>query len=136
MKFYEMYSKIVNKGCYELLPSERQAEINSFSYLIELLSNIKIEGYEEKIEMIKLDYMIRKIMGYKKEDNKVLAPTYELYRVILEFMDQSENVKKYYDSFDNISKNMSLDERLYYGLNITLEEYENQNSEIGKRLIR
>ena len=29
---------------------------------------------------------------------------------------------------------MTLDQRLYYGLNISTEEYNNQKSEIGKRL--
>ncbi len=135
LKFYEMYSKIINE-CYELLPSERQAEINSFSYMIELLKNIKNVQYEDKIEKIKLNYLVRKVMGYKKQDDKVLSPTYELYRIILDFIKQPQLLKKYYETFDLASRNMSLEERLYYGLNISCDEYDKQQLEIGKLLIK
>ena len=135
LKFYEMYSKIINE-CYELLPSERQAEINSFSYMIELLKNIKNVQYEDKIEKIKLNYLVRKVMGYKKQDDKVLSPTYELYRIILDFIKQPQLLEKYYETFDSESRNMSLEERLYYGLNISCDEYDKQQLEIGKLLIK
>lgn len=134
MEFYQMYSEIVNKGCYELLPSERQAEINSFKYLIELLKRVRNEQNNEKIEMISTNYLLRKIMGYKEDNGKIVAPTYELYKIILQFMNQSEHESYYFKTFDSLSKNMTLDQRLYYGLNISTEEYNNQKSEIGKRL--
>lgn len=132
LKFYEMYSKIIEK-CYELLPSERQAEINSFSYMIELLKNIE---NKDKLENIKLNYLIRKLMGYKKQDDKVLSPTYELYRIILDFIKQPELLEKYYERFDSVSENMGLEERLYYGLNISCDEYDKQQTEIAKLLIK
>lgn len=136
LQFYQMYSEIVNKGCYELLPSERQAEINSFKYLIGLLKNIHNEQNNKKIEMIETNYLIRKIMGYKEDENKIIAPTYELYRIILNFMNQSESENKYFKIFDSLEKNMSLDQRLYYGLNISSDEYNKQKLEIGKRLAK
>lgn len=136
MQYYKMYSEIVNKGCYELLPSERQAEINSFRYMIDLLKNIKNDQNKDKIEKIKLNYIIRKMMGYKKEDNSILAPTYELYRIILDFMNQPELLTKYYEIFDSSSKNMSLEQRLYYGLIISSDEYDRQILDISKRLIK
>lgn len=49
-------------------------------------------------------------------------------------MNQSEHESYYFKTFDSLSKNMTLDQRLYYGLNISIEEYNNQKSEIGKRL--
>lgn len=136
MKFYQMYSEIVNKECYELLPTERQAEINSFKYLIELLKNNYDEKYKDKFEMIKVNYLIRNLMGYKSDGKNVIAPTYELYRIILDFMNQSENKDKYFEKFDSFSKSMKLDQRLYYGLNISLDEYNNKKLEIGKHLIK
>lgn len=136
LKFYQMYSDIVNKGCYELLPSERQAEINSFKYLIELLKNSYDEKYKDKFEMIKVNYLIRNLMGYKSDNKNIIAPTYELYRIILDFMNQSDNQEKYFEKFKSFSKNMTLDQRLYYGLNISLDEYNNKKLEIGKHLIK
>lgn len=135
MKFYELYSIIVNEKCYELLPSERQAEINSFKYLMDLLKDICNEKNNEKFEGIKTNYLIRNMMGYKTDDKKVVAPTYELYSVILDFMNQSESKSKYFESLDFLSKDMDLNQRLYYGLNISQEEYNDKKSEIGKRLI-
>lgn len=73
-------------------------------------------------------------MGYKEDNDKIVAPTYELYKIILQFMNQSEHAGHYFKTFDSLSKNMTLDQRLYYGLNISAEEYSNQKSEIGKRL--
>lgn len=134
LEFYEMYSKIINKQCYELLPSERQAEIKSFKYLIELLKKIDFKKDIDKMKALKTHYLIRKVMGYKYENDIVLAPTYELYRVILKLMNQSELQDEYFDNFDLISKQMPLEHRLYYGLRITPYEYKNQITEISERL--
>ena len=75
-------------------------------------------------------------MGYKSDGKKVIAPTYELYRIILDFMNQSENKDKYFEKFDSFSKSMTLDQRLYYGLNISLDEYNNKKLEIGKYFVK
>ena len=75
-------------------------------------------------------------MGYKSDGKNVIAPTYELYRIILDFMNQSENKDKYFEKFDSFSKSMTLDQRLYYGLNISLDEYNNKKLEIGKYFVK
>ncbi|MBP3461133.1 MAG: hypothetical protein J6K21_01820 [Bacilli bacterium] len=136
LKFYQMYSEIVNKDCYELLPSERQAEINSFKYLIELMKRINDEKYKEKNEIIKVNYLLRNLMGYKINGKDIIAPTYELYRIILDFMNQSELTGRFYDNFKRIEEDMDLEQRLYYGFNISLEEYNNKRLEIGQHLIK
>lgn len=135
MQSYNMYNEKINKGCYVLLPSERQDEINSFKYLAELLKNMHSKQNKEKIEMIEMNYLSRKIMGYQADGDKIMAPTYELYRIILDFMNQSESENKYFEIFNSLEKNMSLDQRLYYGLNISTDEYNKQLFEIGKKSI-
>lgn len=136
LDFYQKYSRIVNRGCYEFLPSERQAEINSFDNLIQLFKNMKLEKYNDQIKGIEVGYLIRKIMGYKKIDDEILAPTYELYKNILIFLGKEEDIKSYYEKFDYLADGMDLDKRLYYGLKISQDEYDIHNVELANSLIK
>lgn len=59
--------------------------------------------------MIKVNYLLRNLMGYKSIGKEIVASTYELYRIILDFMNQFELTSRFYDNFKIIEENMDLE---------------------------
>ena len=110
---------------YNVSPSERLAEIMAFRKTIEIakrLDNVTPEmiRYFEKQEK---DSVLR---GYEIGEN-LIFPTYEYLKE--HSLSQNEILEI------SMQQNLSLEERIVYGLNITKEEYETykgENKNIGK----
>lgn len=124
INFYEKYANVI-RSCYGYLPSERQAEINSLSKLCFLFKDIKMNNHQENIIGLKKGYITRRLMGYEIKDEKIIYPTYELYKNILELYKDADN-NRFFSNFDRLSQNMSLDERLFYGFKISEDEYKGE----------
>ena len=110
---------VETKKVYELSPAERMAQIRSYIITKELveLSNI----YEAKETLYELKKIIEryKRSKYIITNNKIISPLERYYNLLK---------RKGIPNLDNIiptllEYNLSLDDRLYYGIPITKKEY-------------
>lgn len=124
----EYYSVIEQskKELYDFLPTERMAEIDSYKKVLELIKSE--QALHDYYDMFKSTYDMENISGYIKQEEKIISPLYFIYGYLL-----SKNEKKFEErllkkgtlsKISDISLNMNLKERLYYGFQISAIEYD------------
>ena len=118
LKEYDMkYINFLTKENYYISPNERNAEIESWKYIVNLLKNKRTS---DELLFSKSNLYYSYIRGYKDNGLYINCPTYEFLlelRLIREFKIIKQKVE---------TKNYSLDTRLNSGLPITKDELENE----------
>jgi len=124
--YLDFYTKaeIELSKIYECLPSERQAEIKSFIELINVCNNIKDERLSSVTPNFYKNYYIRKIMGYRNDNGIIKSPTNTLMTLLDELSGEKNDAMHNY--IDKVTPTLTLDERLYYGLKISQDEYKSE----------
>lgn len=125
---YSIYHTI-----YKYLPSERMAEIDSFKYILNLLKNEKNPELCREKENYEKGYIIRELMGYKKENDKIVCPTFSMYQEFNKLLKNHELLNEIITSLSKYSENIDLDERIYLGLPITTEEFNSKLKKIARK---
>lgn len=109
---------------YEYCPQERLAEIKSYKELIFLTSYIK--NKLDKLPLfLEMDELQRFLRGYHYKNDKISSPLITFFK-----QGKKEFVLESFDwyrmgSFDSFYIQHDLEERFYYGLPISLDEYSN-----------
>lgn len=105
--YYDHYS--IN---YEIIPCERYAELKGQKIAINALSY----AYDSnELLALKVKYLDTLLSGYEVNSNEIISPT-AIYWDLEKFLDLSIH----HPDFDNV---ISLYDRLYHGLDISVDEY-------------
>ena len=115
---------VEKKQVYDLMPSERFAEIKSFQDILILLNyNINNSQIES---LIKNDYIQRKINGYHYCNSELVSPIVSYFtegnaqRLLLSFEWYSNDNNK---MVDMVNKQYGLEKCLFYGFPIYADDY-------------
>ena len=117
-----------NKQSYELKPSERFAEIKSYDEIYYSLGFLTSINHGELVNHISNERMIRKMRGYRIKNKEIIFPTKEYF--------EKGECGHLYNSIEDIAnfnickEKYSLDERLFYGVGISDDEYKDKMSKI------
>ena len=113
----------VDKRIYEFTPSERFAEIKSFSD-VSNISNFFDNKY--LLQLLKCDQLQRTAMGYHVINSNVVSPLISYFKN--GDMDKALRLFEWYSEcgkydFTKLNSLFSLEERLYYGFPISNSDY-------------
>lgn len=133
-KINELYLKI-----YDKIPAERIANIRSYKEVLEAIYNYPNfkENYNKELKYINELYKDQYYLGYdnyKKQDKYYTGPLLDYLKFIKmpdlldDFDFYCEDIKRF---IEKSSKEFTIEERMLYGLPITLEE----TNELDKKLI-
>ena len=105
---------------YELNPEERLVELYAFKSIVAILEKMGDE-YKNLFKILKSKYLLEKIYNYYKYGLK--GPTTQYLDFFSNFADpaRKNELKTFKKKIKD--KNLSVDERVYYGFEISEEEY-------------
>lgn len=109
------------------LPSKRMAQIDSFDKTIKIIKSAKTSQKKDMISKLEKSYLLATIMGYKNNNHTITCPTNTFIKYC-----NTTNEKLLINSLNDLSSLMNLNERLYYGLEISQKEYTHQYEKINK----
>ena len=110
------------KLCYLISFKERMAQINSYNKSLQIIEPIKDED-NKLYHLYETYYLVSKICTYTSQDEHLVAPTVFFF----ESIDKLEELNKIDRS------NMSYEDRLKYGLELTADELKQTKELIKKR---
>lgn len=118
--------ELVTKEYYEYAPHERMAEIDSYSYIIKLSSEIRSK-MPEVLRYFKSMLASKEMDGYRISKNIYFPPTLT-YFIGLGLLNELEKFDFYDSDFitclEKSKKKYNLDDRIYLGLPIDNNEYD------------
>ena len=117
---------VKSTNLYHLLPSELNAEILAIKQTIEIINHVSINGKYKYINMYEFLLKLTQIKSYEKKTFTVKSPFDKFIKTRKKYLKEpikysSNDIKKY-----------NIEERLSYGLPISIFEYNQLNNEINE----